>query len=71
MIRHNQQISSGTTYEVEAENPDFLKLGESYGFKTFRPGKNDELKRIFREALRSGEHTLIDIPIQYRAKWFG
>ncbi|AJF60158.1 MAG: hypothetical protein J4224_04570 [Candidatus Diapherotrites archaeon] len=71
LIRHNQQISSGTTYEVEAENPDFLKLGESYGFKTFRPGKNDELKRIFREALRSGEHTLIDIPIQYRAKWFG
>lgn len=40
--------------------PDFLKLAESYGIKSFRVSTKEEAEKVFREVLADREPVLID-----------
>lgn len=41
-------------------NPDFVKLGESFGVKSYRYTQEEEVSGELKEALQSGEPVLID-----------
>src|SRR5699024_9950922 len=41
-------------------NPDFVKLGESFGVKSYRYTQEDEVSGELKEALQSDEPVLID-----------
>ena len=43
--------------------PDFIKLGEAFGINSERITKVGETKEAVKRALKSGEHTLLEIII--------
>ncbi|UOE57798.1 acetolactate synthase large subunit [Bacillus sp. CMF12] len=45
---------------VFSQQPDFLKLAESYGIKAYRVSTREEAERIFPEALTDREPVLLD-----------
>jgi acetolactate synthase-1/2/3 large subunit len=59
----------------ELWNPDFLKMGEAMGAKTFKLEKPDDIKPVLREALQSKEPVIVDAEINleidaYRPLWY-
>lgn len=53
----NRRIASNLT------NPDFVKLAESFGALGLRAKTPAELKQALRTAFRSGQPTIIDVPV--------
>lgn len=45
------------------DTPDFVKLAEAFGVAAFRVEKPGEVQETLKNAIKSGEPTLIDIPI--------
>ncbi|WP_431324465.1 thiamine pyrophosphate-dependent enzyme [Rhizobium sp. YTU87027] len=64
VLRDQKQSYSGRYIGSELTNPDFVKLGESFGVKTFRATSPDELKSLIIEALVLNVPVLIEVPIE-------
>lgn len=52
-------------YGLSFENPDFVKLVESFGGKGYRVTKGDTLQKILKDAFASGKLCLVDVPVDY------
>ena len=64
VLRDQKQTYSGRYIGSELTNPDFVKLGDSFGVKTFRATSPDELKSLIIEALVLNAPVLIEVPIE-------
>jgi acetolactate synthase-1/2/3 large subunit len=50
---------------VKFNNPDFVKLAESFGAKGYRVTSEDELLLILKDALIQNVPAIIDCPVDY------
>lgn len=64
VLRDQKQAYSGRYIGSDLTNPDFVKLGESFGVKTYRVTSPDELKSAISEALELNAPVLIEVPIE-------
>jgi acetolactate synthase-1/2/3 large subunit len=62
--RDQQQQYQGRYLGAELTNPDFVKLGESFGVASFRATSPDELRRMLAQALELDAPCLIEVPIE-------
>ena len=53
----------GTTLGSELQNPDFVRLAESFGIAGMRARTPDELAGVLREAMATNGPVLIDAPL--------
>jgi acetolactate synthase-1/2/3 large subunit len=65
LIRWKQQREFGRTSHVEFNNPDFVKLAESFGAVGVRVASADALLPILNTALNHQGVTVIDCPVDY------
>lgn len=63
VIKQWQKIYYGKTYEVELQNPDFVKLGESYYIDSKRIELPGKLSKTIKQALNLRKPYLIDIVV--------
>ncbi len=61
IIKQWQKIYYGNTYEVELQNPDFIKLAESYHIKAKRIKSPEKIFQIVKTALNLRKPYLIEI----------
>jgi len=61
--RMQQEIHGNRVIGTDLANPDFVKLGESFGITSYRAGNPEALRGALEKALALGEHVLIDAPI--------
>lgn len=64
VLRDQKQTYSGRYIGSDLTNPDFVKLGDSFGVKTYRATSPAELKAIVAEALELNAPVLIEVPIE-------
>ncbi len=64
VLRDQKQTYSGRYIGSDLTNPDFVKLGESFGVKSFRATSPNELKLMIAEALKLNAPVLIEVPIE-------
>jgi acetolactate synthase-1/2/3 large subunit len=64
VLRDQKQTYSGRYIGSDLTNPDFVKLGESFGVKTFRATSPSQLKSMIAEALELNAPVLIEVPIE-------
>ncbi|HWU60974.1 MAG TPA: thiamine pyrophosphate-dependent enzyme [Ensifer sp.] len=64
VLRDQKQTYSGHYIGSELTNPDFIKLGESFGVKSYRATSPSELKAMLTEALELNAPVLIEVPIE-------
>ncbi len=64
VLRDQKQTYSGRYIGSDLTNPDFVKLGESFGVKSFRATSPNELKSMITEALKLNAPVLIEVPIE-------
>ncbi len=62
--RLQQQNYAGRVIASDLKNPDFVKLGDSFGIRATRADTPTKLIAQMAEALRSGEPALIDVPVE-------
>lgn len=65
LIKWKQMNAFGRPSHVDFENPDFVKLAESFGAVGVRIEKAEELLQALRKALESDSVTVIDCPVDY------
>jgi acetolactate synthase-1/2/3 large subunit len=65
ILNNTQRRRYGRTIGTELTNPDFVKLGEAYGFKACRASGPDGLKNALKEALAADTATIIEVPIEF------
>ena len=64
LIKATQQRRYEERYiGVDLRNPDFVKLGESFGIAAERVGSPDELSTAISRGIARGGPTLIDCPV--------
>lgn len=61
--RIQQQAFSNRTIASDLRNPDFVKLGESFGLDAVRVKSPDELKAAIARGIAKGGPMLIDCPV--------
>jgi acetolactate synthase-1/2/3 large subunit len=61
--RIQQQFYNNRTIASDLRNPDFVKLGESFGIASERAGSPEELGAALTRAIARGGPTLIDCPV--------
>ncbi|MEN3148885.1 thiamine pyrophosphate-dependent enzyme [Neorhizobium sp. IRAMC:178] len=64
VLRDQKQTYSGRYIGSDLTNPDFVKLGDSFGVKTYRATSPAELKAMVTEALELNAPVLIEVPIE-------
>lgn len=64
VLRDQKQTYSGRYIGSDLTNPDFVKLGDSFGVKTYRATSPAELKAMLTEALALNAPVLIEVPIE-------
>ncbi len=62
--RDQQQNYQGRYIGADLTNPDFLRLGESFGLASFRATTPNELRRVLAEALALDVPCLIEVPVE-------
>ncbi|MDX2156855.1 MAG: thiamine pyrophosphate-binding protein [Hyphomicrobiaceae bacterium] len=63
-VRRMQQLNyDGRVVASDLKNPDFVKLGESFGIRSTRAQSPTDLTRQMGEALKAGEPALIEVPV--------
>ncbi|MGV8084737.1 MAG: acetolactate synthase large subunit [Candidatus Bilamarchaeum sp.] len=67
MIEGKQIRQKKHVFGVKFGNPDFVKLAESFGAKGYRIERFGELEGVLKEAAKSGEVCVVDVPVQYLA----
>ncbi len=65
LIDWKQQARFGRSFGVTFDNPDFVKLAQSFGAKGYRVEAARDLKRILAEAFRQSVPSVIDVPVDY------
>jgi acetolactate synthase-1/2/3 large subunit len=63
LISWKQEISRGRSIGTRIGNPDFKSYAESFGIAAQRPESVDELRSVVRDAIKSRELRLIEIPV--------
>jgi acetolactate synthase-1/2/3 large subunit len=53
--------------DIELNNPDFIRFGESFGVSCFRARNSEELASSLRKALRQNGPSLIEVPDKWRS----
>ena len=66
LISWKQQVSHGRATGTRLTNPDFKAYAESFGIRGYRPTTLSELRTQLREAVRSRELCLMEIPVDPR-----
>ena len=61
IIRQWQDLYYGGPYQVELENPDFLKLAQAYGIESRRIDSPNDVFRTIRAVLKVNKPVLIEI----------
>ena len=54
---------------VEFGNPDFVKYAESFGAVGYRIEKSEDIEPVLKEAVRSKNVCVVDVPIDYRENY--
>ena len=67
VISIKQRLEFGKSVCTNFNNPDFVKLAESFGAKGYRITSTDEFSCIFREAINSSQHIPVVIAIDIDA----
>ncbi|MGE0764833.1 MAG: thiamine pyrophosphate-dependent enzyme [Hyphomicrobiaceae bacterium] len=63
-VRRMQQLNyDGRVIASDLKNPDFVKLGDSFGIRATRADAPAQLITQMTEALKSGEPALIEVPV--------
>ncbi len=65
MIRWKQEDMGMPAFGLDFNNPDFVKLAESFGAKGYRVGKTEDFAKILKEALNTKGVHIIDCPVDY------
>lgn len=65
ILNNTQKRRFGRAIGTELTNPDFVKFGESFGFRSLRVG-TQELAPALQEALAANKPTLIEVPIEFK-----
>ena len=65
ILNNTQRKRYGRTIGTELTNPDFVKLGEAFGFRACRANGTAELKQALKEALAADSATMIEVPIEF------
>lgn len=63
IIKQWQKMYYGKTFEVELENPDFIKLAESYGIEAIRLNSPGEIYPAVKKALNLRKPYLIEVVV--------
>jgi acetolactate synthase-1/2/3 large subunit len=66
ILNNTQKRRFGRTIGTELTNPDFVKFGESFGFRSLRVGGPQELAPALKEALAADVPALIEVPIEFK-----
>lgn len=61
--RIQQQSFNNRTIASDLKNPDFVKMGESFGIESVRVGSPDELGAAISRGIAKGAPMLIDCPV--------
>lgn len=67
LIQMNQERKGIPLYGTSFNNPDYVKLAESFGIKGFRVEKADEVKTAVKTALKSDKLTIIEAVVNAQA----
>jgi acetolactate synthase-1/2/3 large subunit len=65
MIKWKQEVMNLPDFGLSFDNPDFVKLAESFGAKGHRVTTADEFKPMLKKAMDSKGVHIIDLPIDY------
>ncbi len=65
LIGWKQDIEFGRQAAVSFENPDFVKLAESFGAKGYQVGSADELAPTLEKALADDAVSIVACPVDY------
>lgn len=65
LIAWKEQLRYHKDFFVRFNNPDFVKLAESFGVKGYRVSSEDELEPILKNALDQNVPAIIDCPVDY------
>ena len=65
MIRWKQEDMQMPDFGLKFNNPDFVKLAESFGAKGYKIKKTEDLTKILKKALDSKGVNIIECPIDY------
>jgi acetolactate synthase-1/2/3 large subunit len=66
LIAWKQDNEFGRHTPLSFDNPDFLKLAESFGWAGFHCDQSKDLKGVLEEAFACDEPALVVVPIDYR-----
>jgi acetolactate synthase-1/2/3 large subunit len=61
--RIQQDDLGGKVIASDLLNPDFLKLGDAFGIRTYRVETPESLRSVLRESFKANEPTLIEVPV--------
>lgn len=61
--RDQQRLFDGRVIGSKLDNPDFVRLAESFGVAAFRAKEPEELKTALEKALLLGAPALIEVPV--------
>ena len=64
ILNNTQRRRFGRTIGTELTNPDFIKLGDAFGFRTARANGPAELKHALQKAIAADSATMIEVPIE-------
>ena len=70
MVRQWQELFYNRHYsfsDLRSGTPDYVKLAEAYGITGIRSDKPDELKEIFKQAIKLNEPIIIDLDLHPEA----
>jgi acetolactate synthase-1/2/3 large subunit len=65
LIEWKERLKYNRSFFVKFNNPDFVKLAESFGAKGYRVSAEDELGPILKDALAQRVPAIIDCPVDY------
>ena len=65
MIKWKQQDMHLPAFGLDFQNPDFVKLAESFGVHGHRVSQVDDLKNMIAHAFKAGGVHVIDCPVDY------
>lgn len=61
--RIQEEDLGGKVIASELLNPDYLKLGEAFGIRSYRVTTPEALRTVLRESFNSNEPSLIEVPV--------
>ena len=64
ILNNTQRRRYGRTIGTELTNPDFVKLGDAFGFRSCRANGPAELKKALQQALAADSPSMIEVPIE-------